>query len=337
MARSEARLSVDIWKDRDFLARTPGAQRLYMFLLSQADLTHIGTIALRERRWSNSAAGLTVADIERDLKELEAARYLVIDWDAEEVLIRSFIRGDKVYRQPQVLAVAAEQLTLVGTLPLRVALRVELERIAELDMAAGSRPIIAKMIEELSDVTEEAKYETAGGEGGDHPSDEGGAQALGAIAAVTTVIPPEPRDPGASQPLPPPVAALPTAGAFSAALALDPGPEPRTPQELVGWWIEQCKTRPPGRVIGHMSKEIKALIEEGVDPRFVRIGIAEWVTKDLSPSLLPNLVNSAMNRQPRASPSNVVALRSGTPMRSTTDERVSGWLDIAAAAREASS
>ena len=40
MPRTEARIFTSIWNDRDFLALPPGAQRLYMFLLSQprADL-----------------------------------------------------------------------------------------------------------------------------------------------------------------------------------------------------------------------------------------------------------------------------------------------------------
>ena len=51
MARSEARLSVEIWNDPDFLALSADAQRMYMFLISQSDLAHDGVLALRERRW----------------------------------------------------------------------------------------------------------------------------------------------------------------------------------------------------------------------------------------------------------------------------------------------
>lgn len=95
-------------------------------------------------------------------------------------------------------------------------------------------------------------------------------------------------------------------------------PEPRTTDQIVGWWIENCRARPPGAIIGQLSKQIKKLIDEGIDPAYIRQGIAEWVTKDAHPSLLPSLVNSAMNRQP-ARPK---------PIRSTTDERVQGWLDL---------
>ena len=72
MARSEARIFTSIWKDPDFLALSPSAQRLYMFLLSQDDLTYSGVMPLRERRWASKAAGMTVTDVEQDLKALES-------------------------------------------------------------------------------------------------------------------------------------------------------------------------------------------------------------------------------------------------------------------------
>lgn len=205
MARSEARLSVEIWTDPDFRALSPQGQRMFMFLISQADLNHTGLIALRERRWAQAATGMTVADVQRDLKELEAARFAVIDWDAEELLVRSFIRRDKVYRQPQVLSVAAEQLTLVTSLPLRVALRVELERIAELEMPANSMPLIAKMIDQLPAATETAildtPHEAPVGEGGQHPTDQGTAQGAGqalgdwGVSTTVTTDSPNPQAP----------------------------------------------------------------------------------------------------------------------------------------------
>ena len=73
MARTEARIFTSIWRDEHFLALPRSAQGLYMFLLSQDDLTYCGVMPLRERRWAPKAAGLTIADLEQDLKALEAA------------------------------------------------------------------------------------------------------------------------------------------------------------------------------------------------------------------------------------------------------------------------
>ncbi|MEU4781044.1 hypothetical protein [Micromonospora sp. NPDC023633] len=147
MARSEARLAVSIWTDADFLALSPTAQRMFMFLISQPDLAHDGVLALRERRWSKKAAGMTRADVERDLKDLRAARFIVVDEDTEEMLIRSFIRRDKVYRQPNVLRSAADHLAVVSSRAILDALAVELRRVLVADdLAEASAGIVRDMI-----------------------------------------------------------------------------------------------------------------------------------------------------------------------------------------------
>jgi hypothetical protein len=154
MARSEARLSVAIWSDDDFLALGAGAQRMYMFLLSQPDLAHTGVLALRERRWSKAAAGLTTAAVSAAVAELHAARFVVVDEDAEELLVRSFIRRDKVYRQPNVLAAAVGQVPVITSVPILAALAEELRRIAVADdVPAGSRKALDEMIAAVGNPT----------------------------------------------------------------------------------------------------------------------------------------------------------------------------------------
>lgn len=96
-----------------------------------------------------------------------------------------------------------------------------------------------------------------------------------------------------------------------------PRPAPTTAQELVAEWIEHCAKRPPGRTTGHVAKEIKALLDEGIDANDVRAGLAKWHQRGLHPSVLPSVVNEVMNATPAA-------------RRSTTDERVAGWLAIGA-------
>ncbi|MBQ1047797.1 hypothetical protein KBX50_04745 [Micromonospora sp. C51] len=147
MARSEARVSVDIWDDEDFIEVTVPAQWQFFFLLSQRDLAHSGVLPLRERRWARSAPDLTEADVIRNIAELEQKRYVVIDDDTEELLIRSYIRGDKVFKQPNVLRSAADHLPLIASKKIKATLLVELCRIdAEEDMAEGSRQILKEMI-----------------------------------------------------------------------------------------------------------------------------------------------------------------------------------------------
>ncbi|MER7807877.1 hypothetical protein [Streptomyces sp900116325] len=73
-------------------------------------------------------------------------------------------------------------------------------------------------------------------------------------------------------------------------------PEPVTAQTIVGEWLERCADRPPSRVIGQMSREIRVLLDEDhIHPDTIRRGIALWMTKRLHPSTLASVVNEVMN------------------------------------------
>lgn len=234
MARTEARISVEIWNDPDFKALSRNAQGMYAFLISQQDLLHIGLIGIRLRRWASAAAGLTPADVERDLQELEAARFIVADWDAEELLIRTFLRGDKVYRQAQVLAAAASQVTLVTSLTLRVALRVELERIAALEMNSNCAALVAQMLDQLADATQPSDSKgpdvspvrQGGPHPPEHPADEGDRQSLGDRGMYTTVT----TDSPSPLPLDPNPDPKNTSSADALPLAALAEPESKTPR-----------------------------------------------------------------------------------------------------------
>ncbi|MEE4493535.1 hypothetical protein [Streptomyces sp. BE230] len=69
-----------------------------------------------------------------------------------------------------------------------------------------------------------------------------------------------------------------------------------TAQTIVGEWLERCTDRPPSRVIGQMSREIRVLLDEDrIHPDTIRRGIALWMTKRLHPSTLASVVNEVMN------------------------------------------
>lgn len=76
----------------------------------------------------------------------------------------------------------------------------------------------------------------------------------------------------------------------------DPGPEPRTTQELVAWWIDGCDKRPDRSTIGQISKHIKGLLEDGFEPVHIRRGLNEWHAKEVHPSVLPGIVTHIANR-----------------------------------------
>lgn len=129
MARDHARIDVSIWDDPDFINLSAEAQRLYLFLLSQRDLSYCGALPLRVRRWARHSASATPDSIAAALGELDGARMVVVDHDAEEVLIRSFIRRDGLWKSPNVLAAALREAFEVASVVLRTALAAELRRL----------------------------------------------------------------------------------------------------------------------------------------------------------------------------------------------------------------
>jgi len=113
MARDYARIMTAIWKNKEFRALTEQQQRGYLFLVTQPDISAAGVLPLRVRRWADAASSSTPESLAQILKELEVGRFIYVDWDAEELLIRSFIRWDGGFNNPKrrpVIIRAAEEV-----------------------------------------------------------------------------------------------------------------------------------------------------------------------------------------------------------------------------------
>src|SRR5690606_3008724 len=129
MARGHGRVLSSIWTDPDFIALDVYAQRMYLFLLSQSDLTHAGLVPMRIRRWPTKLSGGSVEGIGEALEALSQARFIVLDHDTEEVLIRTFVRNDGVWKQPLVMLRMREDAREIESPALRKAFADELPRI----------------------------------------------------------------------------------------------------------------------------------------------------------------------------------------------------------------
>lgn len=131
MAREHARVATSIWSDPDWRTLTVAAQHLYLMLLSQPNTTQCGSLPYTPRRWAQMAADHTAADVDAALAELAAARFVIVDEETDEALIRTFVRNDGVLTQPNVAknAVGAAEAILSPTL--RYELARDLDRHAE--------------------------------------------------------------------------------------------------------------------------------------------------------------------------------------------------------------
>ncbi|MGV4886449.1 hypothetical protein ACSR0Z_07495 [Streptomyces viridosporus] len=79
-----------------------------------------------------------------------------------------------------------------------------------------------------------------------------------------------------------------------------PAPQTVSVNVLIGEYVAACAERPPSSVLGHLGREIRTLLAEGIDPDHIRAGLTRHRTKGLHPSVLPSLVHEAMNATPRA-------------------------------------
>ena len=89
MAREFAKVYMSIWGNPDFTKLSVGAQRLYMFLISQPDLSRAGTITLAFNRWLSRVMDYSREELLSDLAELASTRFVVVDESTEELLVRS--------------------------------------------------------------------------------------------------------------------------------------------------------------------------------------------------------------------------------------------------------
>ncbi|MEU7525484.1 hypothetical protein AB0A74_07110 [Saccharothrix sp. NPDC042600] len=352
MARERAFIDCAIWDDPDFVALSGAAQRLYFFLLSQRDLNYAGLLPLRLRRWASRLRD-EVKAVEAALAELHAARFVISDQDAEEALVRSLIRRDGIWKQPQIMVPALREAFEITSPTLRAVLADELRRLP-VDVV-GEAPGLA-VVALLSGATVEPPAVKAASEArlrrgktkrqGNHPapdnpapdpagnpsphpspnpaghppadpSGEPSAQAQGVGGGGKEVVVPvqmTPGSPGGNAPAP---ARVPAHG--PASVRVD-APTREAAERLVA---EHLPGRQPGRVTVRLVAEVAGLLGEGIAPDDVGAGLRLWAGKRLGVGLLPELVGEAM-RAPTIEAARLAA------HRSRGDDRVGAAFALAA-------
>jgi len=152
MARSFARIVTAIWRNKEFRALPGSAQRTYLLLVTQPNISAAGTLPLTVRRWADAASDTTSGDINRSLAQLVSGRFIGVDHATEEVLVRSFVRWDGGYgnrkRRPVILAAGAE---LVSP---------ELRRMLGAEFGRLGLPFDGEPAEPVTDSTRDSHSET---------------------------------------------------------------------------------------------------------------------------------------------------------------------------------
>lgn len=133
MAREHARILCRIWRDADFRALTVDQQWLFEALLSQPTISNAGVLALTPRPWARLAEDMTPERVEAALAGLVAKRYVVLDEDTGELLVRTFMRNDGVSSNGKVFKNALKVALQVQSEALRLVLAAELRKVGTED------------------------------------------------------------------------------------------------------------------------------------------------------------------------------------------------------------
>ena len=129
MARDRATIFTAIWSDADFRACTSDEQRLYMLLMTHPSLSYAGVVDWRPGRLAKMCSDMTADRIGALGASLQDKRFLYVDEETEEVLIRSYIRHDGVLKHPKLAISFANAYTAVASLNIQKIIVHELTRL----------------------------------------------------------------------------------------------------------------------------------------------------------------------------------------------------------------
>jgi hypothetical protein len=129
VARDRANINTGIWTDDDWRELTRDEQWLYELLLTHPSLTYAGVCDWRPGRLAQNSSDTTGDDIERIGALLQSKRFIFIDPDTEEVLVRSFLRHDGLLKQPKLAVSMVNAYGSISSKPIRKVVIHELQRL----------------------------------------------------------------------------------------------------------------------------------------------------------------------------------------------------------------
>lgn len=120
MSRSHGVIKVEVWEAvSDFRRLYLDAQWAYAMLVSQPLINNLGVLPYVPEKWARLSLDLTPQRLRHALDQLEEQRYTVTDEATAELLIRTFIRHDKVWSQPKLVTNARRLIREVESPPIR--------------------------------------------------------------------------------------------------------------------------------------------------------------------------------------------------------------------------
>jgi len=129
MARDRANINTNLWVDADWRDLDDAEQRLYMLLMTHPSLSYAGVADWRPGRLAAMSRNGSREGVELAAKGLQAKRFVFIDEDTEEILIRSFLRHDGLLKQPKLAVSMANAFGAVASREIQMVIVNELQRL----------------------------------------------------------------------------------------------------------------------------------------------------------------------------------------------------------------
>lgn len=111
MARSHGVIKAEVWEvGSDYRRLSVDPQWAFEMLISQPQINNLGLLPYVPEKWCRLAADLTRPRLDHALQTLDELRYTITDIDTSELLVRTFIRHDGVWKQPKLVTNARRLL-----------------------------------------------------------------------------------------------------------------------------------------------------------------------------------------------------------------------------------
>lgn len=128
MAREYTRVKLTIWNDPDFRQLPADAQWLYFALMTHPSISLCGVVDWREARLTAISADMNVTRLRAAALALGQGRFIAVDPETEEALVRSFVRHDGVLQSPNMARSMVRQHAEIASLKLMELVSVEVRR-----------------------------------------------------------------------------------------------------------------------------------------------------------------------------------------------------------------
>jgi hypothetical protein len=167
MANTRFYLDANVWTTAYAADLTLEEHGMYTLLGSQKMLSLCGVLHYSPKRLAKLTRGATVESVERVIAGLEALRYVVIDRDTDELIIRTFVKNSGCLNMPKVATGMTRQFDQIASPVLRsIVLDQMIEALADPTRKLDPKPFDKRFLAALDEHRENPspyRFETVSG------------------------------------------------------------------------------------------------------------------------------------------------------------------------------